>query len=205
LQQAFHTQSDIHTLTAHHVFGVPLEQVTPALRYRAKAVNFGMIYGITPFGLAKQLGCTKAEAKAIMDAYFTRYPGIQTYMTTVLEQARRDQAITTLFGRRIPLSGLGDNNPARRAFAERAAINAPLQGAAADLIKRAMIRVADLLKGYRARMILQVHDELVFEVPVEEQNTLLPQLVNVMETAHLPDYALSVPLVVDASVGQRWE
>jgi DNA polymerase-1 len=205
LQQAFHSQSDIHTLTAHHVFGVPLEQVTPALRYRAKAVNFGMIYGITPFGLAKQLGCTKAEAKAIMDAYFARYPGIQTYMTTVLEKARRDHAITTLFGRRIPLSGLGDNNPARRAFAERAAINAPLQGAAADLIKRAMIRAADLLTGYKTRMILQVHDELVFEVPTEEQDALLPQLVKAMETAHLPDHPLDVPLVVDASVGQRWE
>jgi DNA polymerase-1 len=204
LQQAFHSGGDIHTVTAHHVFGVPLNDVTPAMRYRAKAVNFGMIYGITPFGLAKQLGCSKAEAKTIMDAYFARYPGIQSYMTRVLEKARQDHSITTLFGRRIPLSGLGDANPMRRAFAERAAINAPLQGAAADLIKRAMIRVAEVLKGYNAQMILQVHDELVFEVPEGEQKALLPLLVKTMEMAHLPDYVLNVPLVVDTTVGHRW-
>jgi DNA polymerase-1 len=204
LQQAFHSKTDIHTVTAHHVFGVPLNDVTPAMRYRAKAVNFGMIYGITPFGLARQLGCSKAEAKTIMDAYFARYPGIQSYMTRVLEKARQDHSITTLFGRHIPLSGLGDANPMRRAFAERAAINAPLQGAAADLIKRAMIRVAEVLKGYNAQMILQVHDELVFEVPEGEQKALLPLLVKTMETAHLPDYVLNVPLVVDTTAGHRW-
>ncbi|MFM7630510.1 MAG: DNA polymerase I [Alphaproteobacteria bacterium] len=204
LQQAFSSGEDIHTMTAHHVFGVPLNDVTPAMRYRAKAVNFGMIYGITPFGLARQLGCSKAEAKTIMDAYFARYPGIQHYMTSVLEKARLDNSITTLFGRRIPLFGLGDANPARRAFAERAAINAPLQGTAADLIKRAMIRVAEVLNGYQAKMILQVHDELVFEVPEHEQKVLLPLLVKTMETAHLPDYGLNVPLVVDATVGSRW-
>jgi DNA polymerase-1 len=204
LQQAFHSKTDIHTVTAHHVFGVPLNDVTPAMRYRAKAVNFGMIYGITPFGLARQLGCSKAEAKTIMDAYFARYPGIQSYMTRVLEKARQDQGITTLFGRHIPLSGLGDANPMRRAFAERAAINAPLQGTAADLIKRAMIRVAELLKDYKTQMILQVHDELVFEVPEEEQKTILPILVKTMETAHLPEYGIKVPLVVDTAVGPRW-
>ncbi len=204
LQQAFSSGEDIHTMTAHHVFGVPLNDVTPAMRYRAKAVNFGMIYGITPFGLARQLGCSKAEAKSIMDAYFARYPGIQHYMTSVLENARLEHSVTTLFGRRIPLFGLGDANPARRAFAERAAINAPLQGTAADLIKRAMIRVSQILNAYQAKMILQVHDELVFEVPEHEQKALLPLLVKTMETAHCPDYSLKVPLVVDTTVGTRW-
>ena len=204
LQNAFRNCDDIHRITAHHVFDIPLSLITKEMRYRAKAINFGIIYGITAFGLAKQLGCSKAEAKNIIDTYFNRYNGIQTYMDSVLENARKNNSITTIFKRVCPISGLNDSNPARRAFAERAAMNAPLQGSAADLIKIAMIKVDRFLQNHQTKLLLQVHDELIFEVPISEQETIIKPIINIMETAHLPEYPLSVPIVVDYKVGYRW-
>ncbi|MGB1547520.1 MAG: DNA polymerase I, partial [Alphaproteobacteria bacterium] len=165
LREAFHEGVDIHALTASQVFGVPIKNMDPMVRRQAKAINFGIIYGISPFGLARQLGIPQKEAAAYIAAYFERYPGIRDYMEKTKAFAREHGFVTTLFGRRCHVPGIKDKNPARRNFSERAAINAPLQGAAADIIKRAMIRMPDALKEakLKARMLLQVHDELVFE------------------------------------------
>ncbi|HWT99612.1 MAG TPA: DNA polymerase I, partial [Terriglobales bacterium] len=166
LKEAFQRGDDIHAMTASQVFGVPVEGMDPMVRRRAKAINFGIIYGISAFGLAQQLGIPQGEAKAYIQAYFERYPEIRAYMERTKEFARKHGYVTTLFGRRCYMPGIADKNPARRAFMERASINAPLQGTAADIIKRAMIRIPDALKqaGLKARMLLQVHDELLFEV-----------------------------------------
>src|SRR3990172_5632525 len=166
LRQAFLDGQDIHAITASQVFGVPVEGMDPMIRRKAKAINFGIIYGISPFGLAQQLGIPQGEAKAYIDAYFARYPGIRDYMERTKATARRAGYVTTLFGRRCYVPGINDKNPARRSFMERAAINAPLQGTAADIVKRAMIRVPPALDaaGLRARMLLQVHYQLLFEV-----------------------------------------
>ena len=167
LKQAFREGIDIHALTASQVFGVPVEGMDPMIRRKAKAINFGIIYGISAFGLAAQLGIPQGEAKIYIDAYFEKYPGIRDYMNRTKESARRSGYVTTLFGRRCHVPGIADKNPARRSFMERAAINAPIQGTAADIIKRAMIRIPAALASAKlqARMLLQVHDELVFEVP----------------------------------------
>ena len=170
LKQAFHEGADIHARTAGEVFGLPVEGMEPAIRNRAKAINFGIIYGISPFGLARQLGIPQSEAKAYIEAYFEHYPGIRDYMEETKALARANGFVTTAFGRRCHTPGIADKNPARRNFSERAAINAPLQGAAADIIKRAMIRLPGAIAdaGLGATMLLQVHDELLFEVPEAE-------------------------------------
>ena len=202
LKQAFHDGLDIHAMTAAQVFDVPLEGMDPMIRRRAKAINFGIIYGISPFGLARQLGIAQGDAKAYIEAYFERFPGIRDYMEITKETCRKQGYVTTLFGRRCHLPGINDKNPARRGFNERAAINAPLQGGAADIIKRAMIRMPAALEvaGLRARMLLQVHDELIFEVPDDEVEATAPVVKAVMEgAAHL-----SVPLVVDTGVADSW-
>ena len=202
LKQAFHEGADIHARTAGEVFGLPVEGMEPAVRNRAKAINFGIIYGISPFGLARQLGIPQSEARAYIDAYFEHYPGIRDYMETTKTFARANGYVTTAFGRRCHTPAIADKNPARRNFSERAAINAPLQGAAADIIKRAMIRLPAVLEdaGLGARMLLQVHDELLFEVPDGELDDTAALVARTMEgAAHL-----SVPLTVETGRGRSW-
>lgn len=206
LREAFRQGQDIHALTASEVFGVPLAGMTREIRNRAKAINFGIVYGISPFGLARQLSIPQAEARAYIDAYFARYPGIRTYMEETRAFARRHGYVVTPFGRRCHLPGIASKNPAQRSFSERAAINAPIQGGAADIIKRAMIRVPAALAaaGLSARMLLQVHDELLFELRPEERERTVAVVRDVMEGAARPAIALTVPLVVEAGHGRSW-
>ena len=202
LKDAFRDGVDIHALTASQVFGEPVEGMSAETRRRAKAINFGIIYGISAFGLGRQLAIPQADAKAYISAYFERYPGIRDYMDAMRALARERGHVETIFGRRIHLPGIAEKNPARRGFAERQAINAPLQGAAADIIKRAMIRVPSTLAraGVGARMLLQVHDELLFEVPAAEVEATAAAVGAVMEGAA----RLSVPLVVEAGSADNW-
>ena len=206
LVDAFKNGADIHALTASQVFDLPIEGMDPMTRRRAKAINFGIIYGISPFGLARQLGIPQGEAKAYIEAYFERYPGIRDYMESIRETARKTGYVTTLFGRHVHVAGINERNPAHRGFAERQAINAPIQGSAADIIKRAMIRVPGALEKaqLKATMLLQVHDELLFEVPEAEVDETIAVVSKVMERAAGPSLELSVPLVVDAGVGMNW-
>ena len=203
LKDAFRAGADIHALTASEVFGVPMGGMDPTVRRDAKAINFGIIYGISPFGLARQLAIPQKEAKAYIEAYLERYPGIRDYMETTREFARRNGYVTTLFGRRVHVPSLREKNPARRNFGERAAINAPLQGSAADIIKRAMARIPKALEREKlsARMLLQVHDELLFDVPEAEIDRTASVVKEVMESAA----RLSVPLTVDTGVGDNWD
>jgi DNA polymerase I len=206
LRDAFRDGIDIHAMTASQVFGVPVAGMDPMVRRRAKAINFGIIYGISAFGLAAQLGIPQGEARDYINAYFARYPGIREYMERTKKFAREHGYVETLFGRRCHMPGINDKNPARRSFMERAAINAPLQGTAADIIKRAMVRVPPALKarGLKAKMLLQVHDELVFEVPVKEVEETSEVVRGIMEKAHEPARKLSVPLICEAGVGDSW-
>ena len=202
LKDAFRDGLDIHAMTASQVFGVPLKDMDPLTRRNAKAINFGIIYGISAFGLARQLGIGRDEAGAYIKAYFERYPGIRDYMERTKKKAKEAGFVETLFGRRCYVPGINDRNPSTRGFFERAAINAPLQGSAADIIKRAMIRVPDALAaaGLSGRMLLQVHDELLFEVPKAEADDTAALARQVMEgAAHL-----SVPLTVDTGTGLTW-
>ena len=203
LKEAFRVGLDIHAITASQVFGVPVEGMDPSIRRKAKAINFGIIYGISSFGLARQLGISRGEAGAYIDAYFARYPGIRDYMEHAKADARTHGYVTTLFGRRCHARGIADRNPSVRNFAERAAINAPIQGGAADIIKRAMIRLPEALEraGLSARMLLQVHDELLFELPVAEAEATRALVKREMETVA----RLSVPLVVDTGLGASWD
>ncbi len=202
LKRAFEDGADIHAITASQVFGIPVEGMDPMVRRRAKAINFGIIYGISAFGLANQLGIEQREAKAYIDAYFGRYPEIRTYMENVKDEARKHGFVLTPFGRKCFTPGIKDKNPAMRAFSERAAINAPIQGGAADIIKRAMVRLPPALTraGLAARMLLQVHDELVFEVPEAEVAATTALVKQVMEGAA----RLAVPLVVDTGAAKSW-
>ncbi len=209
LKKAFWEGQDIHALTASQVFGIPLEQMDPGIRRKAKAINFGIIYGISAFGLARQLSVEPGEAAAYIKTYFEQYPGIQDYMERTKQFCRQHGYVQTLFGRRCHVPGIHDKNPARRNFSERAAINAPLQGTAADILKRAMIRVPAALGQHgltpRAKMLLTVHDELLFEVEeaaVEQTTTVIKQ---VMEAATLPALQLSIPLTVEAGHGPSWD
>ncbi len=206
LQEAFRNGDDIHAMTASQVFGVPIEGMDPMVRRKAKAINFGIIYGISAFGLAQQLGIPQSEAKAYIEAYFKRYPGIREYMERTKDFARKHGYVTTLFGRRCHVPGIADKNPARRSFMERAAINAPLQGTAADIIKRAMIRLPGALAEAKlqARMLLQVHDELLFEVPEAEVAATAALVKQVMEQAPLPAQRLSVPLIAESGAADNW-
>jgi DNA polymerase-1 len=207
LKSAFHQGLDIHAMTASEVFGVPLAQMDPQTRRRAKAINFGIIYGISPFGLANQLGIAQSEARQYIDSYFARFPGIRAYMEETKQFCRENGYVRTLFGRRCHMPMINEKVPARRAFAERAAINAPLQGTAADIIRRAMIRLHDALEASNlaTRMLLQVHDELVFEVLEEEVEETRRLVTSVMEGAASPAISLSVPLVVEAKTGRNWD
>ena len=199
---AFRSGEDIHAVTASQVFGVPLAEVTPLQRSHAKAVNFGIVYGISAFSLAQDIGVFQNEAKAYMDSYFAKYHGVRAYMTRVVEQAKADGYVTTLFGRRRDLPELKSSNFNLRSFGERVALNMPIQGTAADIIKAAMVRVDARMRAeqLQARLLLQVHDELIVECPVEEAETVKAILVDEME--HVVDYR--VPLLVDAKIGASW-
>jgi DNA polymerase-1 len=203
LREAFREGKDIHAMTASEVFGIPIEGMDSAVRNRAKAINFGIIYGISAFGLARNLRIPQGEAKSYIDSYFAKFPGIRDYMETTKAFAREHGFVTTIFGRKCHTPGIADKNPAMRSFSERAAINAPLQGAAADIIKRAMIRIPPALEkaGLAAKMLLQVHDELIFEVPEAELAETTALVKKVMEGAA----RLDVPLVVDTGAGPNWE
>ena len=199
---AFRSGEDIHAVTASQVFGVPLAEVTPLQRSHAKAVNFGIVYGISAFSLAQDIGVFQSEAKAYMDSYFAKYHGVRTYMTRVVEQAKADGYVTTLFGRRRDLPELKSSNFNLRSFGERVALNMPIQGTAADIIKAAMVRVDARMRAEKlqARLLLQVHDELIVECPAEEAETVKAILTEEME--HVVDYR--VPLLVDAKIGTSW-
>ena len=207
LRQAFADGLDIHAMTASEMFGVPIEGMDPAIRRRAKAINFGIVYGISAVGLAAQLGIGRSEAGAYIKTYFERFPGIRDYMEATKAEARRQGYVKTLFGRKVHYPEINAKNPSLRGNFERAAINAPIQGSAADIIRRAMIRMVPALAaaGLNARMLLQVHDELVFEAPEEEVDKTMEVAQSVMEKAPEPVLKLRVPLKVDARAGDNWE
>ena len=202
LRESFSNGEDIHARTASEVFGVPMAGMDPLTRRRAKAINFGIIYGISAFGLARQLQIEAGQARRYIEAYFERYPGIRHYMERTKEEARRAGFVLTPFGRRCWIPGIAEKNAARRSYAERQAINAPLQGGAADIIKRAMVKLPKALRdaGLSARMLLQVHDELLFEAPEAEAQATAAVVQDVMQQAAV----LSVPLVVETGIGLNW-
>ena len=203
LKQAFKDGIDIHAQTASEMFDVPLDEMTPAIRSQAKAINFGVIYGISGFGLARNLRIPRAEAQGFIDRYFERFPGIRTYMDETVQFAKDYGFVQTLFGRRINTPQINAKGP-HAGFAKRAAINAPIQGTAADVIRRAMIRMPDAIAGINAKMLLQVHDELIFEVAEDEAQALIDAARDVMENASDPAVKLDVKLVVDAGQGKSW-
>ncbi len=207
LKNAFAEGLDIHAMTASEMFGVPVKGMDPAVRRRAKAINFGIIYGISAFGLANQLGIPRQEAGEYIDRYFKRFPGIRAYMDATKEQAHKLGYVETIFGRRVHVPAINSKNPAERAFMERAAINAPIQGSAADIIRRAMIRMPDALKKAKlsARMLLQVHDELIFEAPEGEAEKTCKLVSKAMSGACAPAIELTVPLDVEARAAANWD
>ena len=200
LMEAFRNGEDIHTRTAAEVMGIPPLMITPEQRRNAKAVNFGIVYGQTPFGLSKQLGIDRKEAELYIRAYFERYAGVRRFIDNTIAEVRRTGMAVNLFGRRRPIPDMNSRNPAARNFAERTAVNTPLQGTAADMIKLAMIRIAEKLRGRETRMLLQVHDELVFEAPPGEVDEIRSLVKTEMESVR----KLDVPMVVDVGVGDNW-
>jgi DNA polymerase-1 len=203
LKAAFKRGDDIHAMTASEMFNVPMEDMTPEIRRRAKAINFGVIYGISGFGLARNLRIPRGEAQEFINTYFERFPGIRDYMDATKEFAKSKGYVQTLFGRKIHTPEINAKGP-RASFAYRAAINAPIQGTAADVIRRAMIRMEDAIEGLPAKMLLQVHDELIFEVEEGSADALVARAREVMEGAAEPAVKLAVPLVVDAGQGANW-
>ena len=203
LKDAFRDGQDIHATTASEMFNVPLDEMTPDVRRQAKAINFGVIYGISGFGLARNLRIPRAEAQGFIDRYFERFPGIRTYMDDTVAFAKEHTYVQTLFGRRINTPEINNKGP-HAGFAKRAAINAPIQGTAADVIRRAMIRMPDAIAKLPAKMLLQVHDELLFEVEKGAVDDLIAVAKDVMESAAAPAVHLDVPLIVDAGQGQNW-
>jgi DNA polymerase-1 len=203
LLKAFSEGQDVHRATAAEVFGVAPEQVTNDLRRSAKAINFGLIYGMSSFGLAQQLGLSRSQAQSYIDLYFARYPGVKNYMDNIREQARAQGYVETLFGRRLYLPEINARNAARRQYAERTAINAPMQGTAADIIKRAMIAADRWLEQDEpdAKMIMQVHDELVFEIGEDQVDDCAAKISELMCAAA----SLDVPLIVDIGIGDNWD
>ncbi len=207
LKDAFEEGLDIHAMTASEMFGVPVEGMPSEVRRRAKAINFGIIYGISAFGLANQLGIERSEAGEYIKTYFARFPGIQDYMAEQRRKVKADGFVETLFGRKVNFPNANSSNPAERSFVERASINAPIQGTAADIIRRAMIKMEPTLDaaGVKAQMLLQVHDELIFEVELGTEDTALPVIVKTMETASEPAVQLTVPIKVDAHAARDWD
>jgi DNA polymerase-1 len=207
LKQAFADGQDIHAMTASEMFNTPIEGMDPMMRRRAKAINFGIIYGISAFGLANQLSIGRSEAGDYIKTYFERFPGIKGYMEETKAFVREHGYVETIFGRQAHYPEIKSPNPQVRAFNERAAINAPIQGSAADIIRRAMARMDNALlqAGLSAKMLLQVHDELIFEVAEDEVEETIKLVKQVMETASLPAIQLSVPLQVDAQAADNWD
>ena len=207
LKQAFADGLDIHAMTASEMFGVPIKGMPAETRRRAKAINFGIVYGISAFGLANQLSIPREEAGAYIKTYFERFPGIRTYMDRMTRQVRAEGFVTTIFGRKVHIPAAQGRSQAERAFGDRAAINAPIQGAAADVMRRAMIRMPMALRdeGLTARMLLQVHDELVFEAPEAEAEAVIAVARRIMERAAEPALSISVPLVVEARAASNWD
>jgi DNA polymerase-1 len=203
LKAAFRDGHDIHAMTASEVFGVPMEEMTSEVRSRAKAINFGVIYGISGFGLARNLRIPRGEAQDFINRYFERFPGIRTYMDDTKTFAKEHGYVQTLFGRKIHTPEINAKGP-RASFAYRAAINAPIQGTAADIIRRAMIRMPEAIKELPAKMLLQVHDELIFEVEDSAVDETIEVARDVMQNATEPAIKLDVPLIVDAGRGANW-
>ncbi|MBA4274109.1 MAG: DNA polymerase I, partial [Alphaproteobacteria bacterium] len=202
LKEAFREGRDIHAITASQMFGVPVAEVNSELRRKAKTINFGIIYGISAHGLAARLGISRTEAAQYIEMYFKQYPGIREYMDTTIAYAREHGYVKTLMGRRIYVKDILTKQPNLRAFSERAAINAPLQGSAADIIKRAMIEVEYALEREypQAKLLLQVHDELVLEVPAGDAEKVANRVKSIMQNA----FSLSIPLTVEAGIGDDW-
>jgi DNA polymerase-1 len=202
LLNAYRTGQDIHTLTAAEVFGVDAATMDKETRARAKAVNFGIVYGISPFGLAAQLNIDQKTAKTYIETYFDRYRGVRRFIDETLEQVRRTQSVATHFGRLRPIPDIGSRNPNMRGFAERTAVNTPLQGTAADLIKLAMISLDHTIaeRRLRSKMTLQVHDELLFDVVPEEAEEM--QALVKQEMEHVAEF--SIPIVADVGLGDNW-
>lgn len=203
LKQAFHEGQDIHALTASQMFNVPLDNMDPMIRRQAKAINFGVIYGISGFGLARNLRIPRKEAQSFIDTYFERFPGIRTYMDETVSFAKENGYVETLFGRKIHTSEINAKGP-QAGFAKRAAINAPIQGTAADIIRRAMVQMPNAIAHLPVKMLLQVHDELIFEVSKDALNETTEVVRKIMEKASEPVVKLDVPLVVDAGFGNNW-
>ena len=203
---AFQSGYDFHTATAAAILSVPQEQVTKEQRSRAKATSFGLVYGITPIGLSRQIGTSEAEAQAFMAAYFARFPGVKDYVDETRTRARQDLLVTTLFGRKVHVPDVRSISFAHKNRALNLAINAPIQGTAADLMRRAMVRLPAELsaKGLDARILLTVHDELVIESPIEQANVTISLVKSVMETAGDPDVAFRVPIIADAASAPNW-
>jgi DNA polymerase-1 len=207
LRKAFEDGLDIHAMTASEMFGVPIDGMDPMVRRQAKAINFGIIYGISAFGLANQLGISRGEAGDYIKTYFERFPGIRDYMEATKKDVHANGFVSTIFGRKAHYPEVNTKNPNMRAFYERAAINAPIQGSAADILRRAMVRMEERLAAAKldAQMLLQVHDELIFEVPDEQIEATIPVVRDVMENACEPSLKLSVPLQVDARAADNWD
>ena len=203
LKQAFHEGQDIHALTASQMFNVPLENMDPMIRRQAKAINFGVIYGISGFGLARNLRIPRKEAQSFIDTYFERFPGIRTYMDETVNFAKENGYVETLFGRKVHTSEINAKGP-QAGFAKRAAINAPIQGTAADIIRRAMVQMPDAIAHLPVKMLLQVHDELIFEVNKDALSETTEVVRKIMEKASEPVVKLDIPLVVDAGFGSNW-
>jgi DNA polymerase I len=200
LVEAFRNNEDIHTRTAAEVMGVPPMLVTREARNNAKAVNFGIVYGISAFGLSNQLGISRKEAETYIANYFQRYAGVRSFIDRTIESVRATGVTKTLLGRERPIPDMNSKNPNARGFAERTAVNSPLQGTAADIIKLAMIRIDKILEGKQAKLLLQVHDELVLEAAPEEADAIAAMVKHEMETV----YPLEVPLVVETGIGENW-
>jgi DNA polymerase-1 len=203
LIMAFRNNEDIHRRTAAEIFGCPLEEVTPELRSKAKAVNFGIIYGISDFGLARNTGVSREEARQFIDTYFQRYPRVKEYMDRAIGEARRTGYVTTILGRRRPIPEINSRNNIARRAAERTAINTPIQGSAADIIKLAMVRIYRRFdeENLGSKMVLQIHDELIFEIPPSEEKIVRKIVEEEMEGV----IELKVPLIVQIDVGRSWD
>ena len=202
LTNAFNNNIDVHSSTAAEVFGVAIEEVNKDQRRSAKAINFGLMYGMSAFGLTRQLGITRAEAQEYLDTYFARYTGVRDYMDNIKAKAKEDMFVETIMGRRLYLNEINAANGLRRQAAERAAINAPLQGSAADIIKKAMLDIDELILNEMpdVKMIMQVHDELVFECPKENADLVMEKMKETMEQT----VELKIPLIAEAAVGSNW-
>ena len=208
LKKAFLNNIDIHSLTASQVFGVNIKQVSPDMRRKAKAINFGIIYGISQYGLAKQIGVSNTEAEDFLNSYFIKFPEIKDYMNETIKFCRKSGYVSNIFGRRTHLSGINDKNYNIRNFQERAAINAPIQGSASELMRLAMIRLDSKFSEYKSediKILLQIHDELIFEIPKKDEKVMIKLIEKEMTSVAQSDYhSFSTPLTVDINVGDNW-